>query len=263
MQTEQQNHRPKQFTLIELLVVIAIIAILASLLMPALNSARESARNVACLNNQRQMGMAVNMYAQDADGYLPQVHSRDSSPWSFPDYSWMVQLWPYLGDGDWPQFTSFFSCPSDRDPIERSPTDDSTFNDTYDGTPGQFSYGYNFTAGDAYTANYGFGSWPPDSPYLVPRRRLTKVADQAPDGILISDVRKTSWKMIYLNSGAHPLTPFVKFNHGSQGATPVEQGGSEPHGGGNRVNMLLVNGSARSYNINEVENIPRERYQFE
>jgi prepilin-type N-terminal cleavage/methylation domain-containing protein/prepilin-type processing-associated H-X9-DG protein len=127
------NRRAKVdgFTLIELLVVIAIIAILAAMLLPALNSAKARAQSTACANNLRQLQQAWIMYAGDTADWIPLNRIVDQGGFNFADQgSWVVgnawldvnatnimagTLYPYLTSVD------VYRCPADRSTVQNHP----------------------------------------------------------------------------------------------------------------------------------------------
>jgi prepilin-type N-terminal cleavage/methylation domain-containing protein/prepilin-type processing-associated H-X9-DG protein len=99
--------RKNGFTLIELLVVVAIIAVLISLLLPALASARESAKTVVCSNNLNQWGKAFHIYASEYSDWLPM------SICSGADYRWWYLLNRLYFNGINGESTPIFTCPNE------------------------------------------------------------------------------------------------------------------------------------------------------
>jgi prepilin-type N-terminal cleavage/methylation domain-containing protein len=88
-----RTRRPvNAFTLIELLVVIAIIAILAAILLPVLAVAKRKAQAVQCLNNTKQIGTALIMYASDNNDYLPPIDTTYDGGTATQQNLWYFQL---------------------------------------------------------------------------------------------------------------------------------------------------------------------------
>lgn len=134
----------RAFTLVELLVVLAIIAILMALLFPVFAQARESARQVVCISNTRQIGMAVQMYLQDYNETLPifyayntQAPNGDRAWWGDPEHKGIeLEILGLIRNHD------IFKCPDDNGgPALSDPT--------Y-GCPGRATYQ------DCYGSSYRF-----------------------------------------------------------------------------------------------------------
>ena len=98
---DKGNKSIKAFTLIELLVVIAIIALLLSILMPALAQVKEQARVIICASNLRQDGQAVHFYAVDYNGYMPPIASHQTARTHGIDREDFSSVGPYIWDTSW------------------------------------------------------------------------------------------------------------------------------------------------------------------
>lgn len=100
----------RHFSLIELLVVISIIAILAALLLPALNTAKRRAQVSFCANNEKQVGIAFHMYATDYAGWIPECIN---SYWN-TDPNKILAYLPAYHSSSTSYYSDLLSCPSDK-----------------------------------------------------------------------------------------------------------------------------------------------------
>jgi prepilin-type N-terminal cleavage/methylation domain-containing protein/prepilin-type processing-associated H-X9-DG protein len=234
--TKQQNKKSpglccRHFSLIELLVVIAIIAILASMLLPTLNSARGKAHEIHCLGNLKQLGTALAIYTDANNGWLVPI-SDIASPTSGDPRLW------WFGKLGFQSMKIFVDCPAAiRDPISNAPF--------YGNLYAWMSYGYAMDL-----AGGAMGRMASSKPIRKPANSISFGDSQNQNDCNVWETDPTNARGYQIKPWWKPSTP--RFRHGKKNAVLFYPDSSVCRGGeSSRSNFSFLDGHAASLNPQE------------
>lgn len=227
-ETKESWHMRPGFTLIELLVVISIIALLLSILMPALSRVKEQARTLVCKTRLKDIGLALSLYANDNSDKLPPSWASErelSSGKEHGDLRWFVRIEPYYGVGrDGVYSFDLFRCPEEQRRYKR-------YRDP-EGAAGIYGFNWFFTRPDD-----SKWSWRRLGSIRMPSSLPLLGCMSTADPLNLGNEGRIGWRMFYSNP--HPSAYEYGWMDGDSRSRRHEYSGPAPNHRG-KCNFVMA-----------------------